>query len=222
MGIPLGLSALTTSLADNLVLDSGVAYKNLNLSLLRAGGATAFSDSIDPANSWTDPNGDTVAPLHLGAFRAGATFALNKSGHNVDAAGKYGNVKGLQRVDSVAPTLQLTLLEVADVATLRDMLGSSDTDAWSGYQELTPGLVVDEDDYIGNIALCASVSGAQDYPMVIVIENALATEMGNITTAHANEAAVQVTFSGNYLLSSPTSPPVHFFVPTSTGSGSGS
>jgi len=215
VSIPVPQSGLRSATPYNLVLDSGVAYKNINMAMLRNGLTTAYTDAINPSNTWTDPNGNTVAPTKLGATRGGTAVDVGKKERPVEFDSRRTNVKGLTRTDDIMPTVKTRLLEVGDVGTLQQILGSYAQTNWTEYQELIPNLVINDSDYIGNIAIVAPVSGSSS-PMVVVLDNAKVINPQAFDMKDKSELTVEVTFTGHSLASNQYAIPIHFFVPTTT------
>lgn len=215
MSIPIPQSGLRTETPYNLVLDAGVVYKNINMTMLRNGLSTAYTDAISSSNTWTDPNGVTVTPTKLGATKGGTAVDCGKKERPVEFDSRRTNVKGLTRTDDIMPTLKTRLLEVGDYNTLAYILGSQTTTDWTTYKELVPTLVISDSDYLGNIAIVAPVAGSS-LPMVVVLENAKVINPQAFDMKDKDELAVEVTFTGHSLASNQYNIPIHFFVPATT------
>jgi hypothetical protein len=216
-GIPLPQSGLRAQTPRNLVLDAGVCYKNINLTHLRSGAPTAFSDAVNPANTWVDPNGVTVSPEKLGATKGGTAFDTGKKDRQVAFDSQRTYVKGMMRVDEIMPTLKTRLLETGDYVTIGMALGSFNEYNWGNYIEMVPKLIVEDTDYIGNVAIVAPVSGS-DLPWVVVLENARVMNSQAFDLKDKDELAVEVTFTGSSLASNQYAIPCHVFSPANTGS----
>jgi hypothetical protein len=215
MSIPVPQSGLRAVTPYNLVLDAGIIYKNINMTQLRNGLASAYQDAINPANTWVDPNGNTVAPALAGATKGGTAVDVGKKERPVMFDSRRTNVKGLTRTDEIAPFIKTRLLEVGDVQVMNYVLGSINKTAWTNYQELVPSLVITDADYIGNIALVAPVSGSS-FPMVVVLENAKVMNPSPFDMKDKDELAVEISFIGHSLASNQYAISIHFFVPTTT------
>ena len=207
-----GLRAVTP---QNLVLDAGVVYKNINLTELRNGTSTAFTDAIDPTSSWVDPNGVTVSPALMGATKGGSTLTIGKKEREVEFDSRRTYVKNMQRVDECYPSMKTRLLEMGDYQSFEMMLGSATATDWTNYFEIVPSLVVRNTDYIGNIALVAPVSGSS-LPIVIVLDNAKVFNPQPLSLQDKSELAVEVEFMGSALASNQYLLPIHVFCPSST------
>lgn len=214
-GIPIGLSGLREESPENLVLDAGAAFKNINMAMLRVGGSDAFANAIDPANTWINYFGLTMTPGTLGATRDGAESNPQKKMRQVKADGMRGPIAGFDRIDEIKPVVKVTLLEWADPETLMAGLGSADmTPRGSEYNEFTPRLVVNDEDYIGNIAIAATKKKSSQ-PVLVVVEYCIAQNAAQIKTKDMDEVAVQIEFEGRYLPTAPYDVPFHQFVPVS-------
>lgn len=213
MPIPLSYSGIRGATPRNLVLDAGAMFENINLEQLRAGGASAFANAINPANTWPDPvTAATLTPAKLGATRTGTTITVGKTERQVELDSRRLPIRGLARIDEVMPGVSTSLVELGDETVLKRTLGTADQDDWDGWVEYTPTLVVQEEDYLGNVAIIATVVG-EDQPMIVVLDNAKVVEVGDFKYEDKNELVVPVKFLGHALPSAPTIVPIHFFLP---------
>lgn len=212
MAIGNGLSGLRAATPYNLVLDAGVIYKNINVTMLQAGGIDAWANAIDPMNTWVDPNGTTVTPEHLGATRGGTTVKLNKDDKPVEFDSRRTNVKGMDRVNMINPQIETSLLEVGVDDIVEMALGAWETTDRTGFKEINPVLLVQDAHYIGNIALAATINGEHN-PMIIVLSNARVVMTGDMSFKDHDEAVFQVTFQGHALASNPLEIPITYFIP---------
>jgi len=212
MAIGNGLSAFREVSPYNVIVDAGVIYKNVNLTELRMGGSTAFANAIDPDNTWVDPNGATVAPALMGLTRGGSRVRLNKEERQVEFDSRRVNIKGMSRIDMINPQISTSVLECGSQDIMELSLGASETTEHIGWREIIPQLYVEDTDYIGNIALCASISGERQ-PIVIVLSNARATEVGEMGFEDKSEAVMELVFTGHALPSAPLAVPIAYFVP---------
>lgn len=213
MPIGNGLSGITANTPYNLILDAGVFYKNINLTELRAGGSDAWANAINPLNTWTDPNGTIVTPTPLGATRGGAKVKLNRDERQVDVDSKRTNIKGFDRINMIDPQISISLLEAGVTDVIQMALGTSERTDWNGWAEIVPQLLVQDTDYIANVALFATISG-EDQPMIIVLSNARVVEVGDMTFQDKNEAVFDVTFRGHSLPTDPLTIPISYFCPS--------
>lgn len=201
------LTGLRADTVRQLVLDAGVLYVNANITdMLSAttGAGIAFSEAIREDNTWVDPNGNTVAPVKLGATRGGTTFSLNKEERQVEVDGRRTNIKGLQRVDMISPMIKTSLIEMADTTTLRRALGSSILTDYQNFETIRPYLYPIDEDYFGNITLFATIAqrvapNGEPLPIAIVLENCRANTVNDISIQDKNEAVLEVELVGHSL-----------------------
>lgn len=186
-------SGLREQSLKRTIFDAGQAWKNINLTALRADDiAGALSDP------WTY-EGVSVTPTPLGATNGGASFNPGKEGREVEIDGVRVPMKGARRISRYAPTLTVNLLELADVETLSIAWGAVDvTETASAFYEVRPRLDIKNSDYLGNIAILATVSeDNQVKPAIIVVENALVIENTEITFEDDNESTIEAVFAGH-------------------------
>lgn len=215
MSIGLPISGLRSVTPQNLVLDAGIMYKNINEAMLQNGLATAFSLAINPVSTWTDPNNVVVTPTKLGATRGGTKVKVGITQRQVDFDSKRSSIKGFDRVDMISPSIDTMLLEFGDYLTAETALGSTLVHNWTTYQEVKPSLVVASLDFIGNIAVIAPVSGSL-LPIVVVLRNARVNSPGELDLKDKSEMAYPVSFTGNSLASDQYNISISFYVPATT------
>lgn len=180
MSLGIGLSGVNANTPNYLVLDSGILYKNIDIDAIR------FTNDINAA---------VAGATMLGATRGGATFSTNKESRQVEIDGLRYPIKGLERIDMYSPQLQVTLIEI-NRDNLGHLMGSYDRTLWGSYEEFSPRLIVEDNDYIENVALFATVAGAQK-EIVVVLKNALMIEGMEMPFEDKNELAIQCTFVGH-------------------------
>lgn len=195
-----GLSGLNCSTPNNLVLDSGVLYFNIDES--------AFTH--DPP--YPDPVTQALAnAIVAGATRGGATFETGKETRHVEVDGMRYPIKGLQRIDGYTPTLQATLLEMS-VANLERLLGSTTRGVAGAFNTLDLSAEISSDDYITNVALLATLSGSDD-PVILVLRNVIMTESASLAFEDKNEVGIEATFTAHVSPCAPYVSPVTLYVP---------
>lgn len=210
--IPLSLSGLRGETPDNLILDAGVAYLNINETLLQVGGSSAFADAINPANTWTDPNGTVVAPTHFGATRGGARCNFGIKERQVVFDSGRIPVKGLARVDEIAPMVRFGMLEVGNGPNISLALGQVTTTTHGFYKMYQPKLIVPANAYVGNLAIFATVSG-ESLPLCFLFLNAKSVERAEFNLVDKNELAPEVSFAAHSLANAAFDVPVHIYMP---------
>jgi len=215
------LSSLRPDSVKNLVLDAGSLWINANIPDMLSATTSAniaFSEAIRLTNTWVDPNGVTVAPRPLGATRGGTTFSINKEERQVEVDGRRTNIKGLQRVDMISPSIKTSLLEMADISTLRLALGSSILTSYQNFDSVRPALYPSDEDYFGNITLFATIAGrvspdGSPLPIVIVMENCRANTISDTPFTDKNEAVLEIELTAHSLDSDAFNIGCQFIVP---------
>lgn len=221
--MPIGssLTGIREGLSEVLVLDSGVMYVNANISDMLSATMSAnyaFDAAINPANTWVDANGTTVAPRKLGATRGGARCSLGKTERQVEVDGRRFNIKGLQRVDMMDAKISCSLLEMADTETLQLAIGSSILTDYENFETVRPYLYPTATDYMGNVTLFATVSGrtsptGEPLPICVVLENCRANSIQEIPFEDKNEAVLQIELTAHALDSDAFTCPMYWIVP---------
>lgn len=221
MSIPLGLTMVKPTTAYNLVIDAGVGYMGVNLPLLRQTGNFLAATAEDAEWEW---RGRMIIPKPLGATKDNTKVMAGRTMRDVALNSLRGPMMGLKRVTNAAPSVETSLAEFGDWETALIALSSGFVEQWPNaltpkYIEITPGLVVQDTDYIPNIAIAASISG-KNQPLLVVIENVLVSDDPELEFKDDDELGVPVKFSGNFSMEQPNDIPIHFFIPVESGSGS--
>lgn len=195
-----GRTGVTPDTANRLILDAGELYANIDLTEL---------EGTDP-----DPVASALASAKkLGATRGGTSFNLGRTFRSVEVDGMRGPTKGFKRREEIAPTLQTTLLEMTKEQFTRFIAGA-DVTVTGSFSKIQGG-PLEAADYISNIALLATYSGSTK-PVIIVLKNVLATDLGEMATQDKNEVAVQVTFGAHFDPATPDEEPWVIYHPTTT------
>lgn len=219
------LSGLRADTPDKLILDAGAVWVNFNVTQYLSAttpAGQALAQATLSTNTWTDPNGSTVAPRKLGATRGGTTITLNKQERQVEADGRRTTIKGFQRVDMIEPRISTSLIEVADYETLKLALGSATVTTYTNFRKVQPTLYPVAADYLGNVVIVATINGAFDplgnpIPVAVVMENARVNNVNDITFTDKSETTMQVEIVAHALASDAFSIPMYVLLPkTST------
>ena len=216
MAIFQNFTGLREETPQNMIFDAGAFIVGLNETALRATGIAA---ALTTAWTW---NGIEVTPVGLGATRGGATFDLQKEERQIEVNGARVPLMKMDRVDSMTPVLSVTLLEMADIVTLRRAMGQATiTRSASGYDEVIPKIDVATTDYIPNVALLTRTSrDDQSKPVIIVVRNAKIVENAPFTFEDPGEMAAEVSFRGASPVTDAFTVPCSVYVPVLEGSGS--
>lgn len=222
------ISGLRDGTQNYLILDAGQMVLNANMALYEddlTPAGYAYAQAINPLNTWTNVDGEVVAPKILGATRGGTTIKLNKTERQVQADGRRTNIKGFQRVDMIDPRISTSLIEVADPDTLQLILGSSFKETLTNFYKIRPALYPKASDYVANITLFATISGAFDpnnldsngdplpIPVAVVYENARVNQVNDIPFSDNNEAAAQLEIVAHALASDSFKIPMYVLLP---------
>jgi len=195
-----GLSGLNCSTPNNLVLDAGALYFNID--------ETAFTHNPP----YDDPVTQALAGATLaGATRGGATFETGKETRHVEVDGMRYPVMGLERIDGYTPTLTVTMIEMS-AANLQRLLGSSTATTLGNFTTIDLSAEIASTDYITNVALVTTLSGSED-PVILVLRNVLMTESASLAFEDKSEAGIEATFTAHVSPCSPYTSPVTLYVP---------
>lgn len=209
-------TGLRADTPQNMVFDVGAFVVGINETALRA---TGLEDALTTDWTW---NGVNVTPTPLGATRGGATFDLQKEERQIEVNGARVPLMRMDRVDSMMPVLTVTLLEMADITTLKYTMGQATvTTTASGFDEVVPSINIATLDYIPNVALLTRTSrDDQTNPVIIVIRNAKIVENAPFQFEDPGEMSAEVSFRGATPVTDPFTVPVSVYVPVVEGSGS--
>ena len=133
----------------------------------------------------------------LGATRGGSTWNLNRTVRTMEADGARGPIRGMRRIESVAPTLQVNVLEMTKANLLRFISGHKVDESSNPTHDVITGKEIDPSDYVKNVALVATVSGEEE-PVIIIIKNALAVGDWSLQLQDKDEATPSITFTAHF------------------------
>lgn len=188
-------SGITSATPKNLLLGAGTVYKNL---------------AWDAATSiWKG----TV----FGATSGGNKLTITPNIVVIDVDGAVVDTKGLTQKQGEAASLEINLVEMSVGALKMAMIGEETTSEATGFTKLKTKAVIEEEDYIDNIAFVGFL--ADDTPIVIIMENALCTSGLELSGKNKEATVIPVTFQPYADNSDDTSQdtlPVFIYYPTST------
>lgn len=184
--MPQGLSGLTDATFQNLILDAGAVYFNIDIDELEEATADDFEDAVAEAIADAVP---------VGATRGGARFNRGLTLREIEADGKLGPTKGLNRRTEVRPVIEVTLLEQT-IENIQRQFPGAVVETAGLWEKITGGPIVD-DTYIDNVALITTF-GEEGRLIVMVVFNALVMESPDFQTEDKNEVATTVAFMGNF------------------------
>jgi len=152
-------SSYNAQTGENLLLGAGCIYSDYGLATEKAIGATA----------------------------GGSTFNCTVKTRDVKCDGLKGLQKGLRFVTDMDITLTTTLLEVTTETLKMALMGNVDSVTNPDYDIITGKYEINENDYLTNVALVATISGEPLKPVIIIISNALATDGLKLVTKDDND-----------------------------------
>ena len=173
MPAPYQRHGITTETVDKFFVDAGAVYINL---------------------------GEEDERL-LGATRGGNSFVLEQDVYEAEIDGSPGPLKGARRIVEVRPRLTTNLIELS-AENIRMAIAGSDLAAYPDDSAATHDVItrsrnIIAADYIKNIALVGTISGA-DEPIIILLKNALQDENFEIGTENRGESVVSLQFTGHF------------------------
>lgn len=161
----------------------------------------AFFVSYDISKSYDD---NVSAGKRVGATQGGGSFTATPNRRPISADGLPENMIGMNEIMYWVPTMNVKMLE-QDANNLKAALGSANiadtTIASAKYKKITPKDHTDEADYLDNVTYAGRIRGS-DFPVLIVLENALNLDAMNWNFADKAETVSDVTFTGHYTIGS--------------------
>lgn len=189
-------SGLTANTAKHLQLDAGAFYKNF----------TVGTDTPE-----------TAAGKLIGATAGGGSFSAVPTIRQIEVDGKKGAVKGFEALDEWVVTLTANVKEITaelmKIALAAGTLATTGTGVPTGYSVVGAGSELSDSDYLENITWIGRLSGSNT-PLIITVNNVLATNGLTLTTADKTEGVIPVTFTGHYTISDLETPPFKIYYPT--------
>jgi hypothetical protein len=136
-----------------------------------------------------------VTELDLGYVR-GATFNENLTIRHIEVDGKKGNVAGDAVVEVVDPTLEVTMMEIDAANLAKVFTGLNVDDTTPAETTVTRKLVIDEADYLTNIAFVGKTKAGK--AVIVKVLNASGEGPVNLAFADKSEVEIPLMFHGNY------------------------
>jgi len=168
---------VSTDTPDRLLIDAGAVY------------TATDGNAGDPDVA----GGGTL----LGATRGGSVFEVNRTIRRMDPDGAKGPVKGFRRVEEVVATLTVNLLEITEENLLKALPGSPDL---SGSTHIVKGAEIDDDDYIGSVAIVGTITGfdGTTKPIICRLLNVLVDGPFSVPMSPKDEAVVSMVFTAHF------------------------
>lgn len=161
---------------------------------------------------------NVTAGRRIGATQGGGTFAANPETHYIAVDGMPENTKGMLVLDGWKPTLNLKMLE-QDAANVRAALGAAKTSSTTldgqAYTKISPTEEFADSDYLENVALATKIKGS-DFPVWIVVYNAVSFGGLSWNFADKSETTTDVTFNAHYSVGEEdeiSAPPFDIYIP---------
>lgn len=174
---------------EHLLLDAGALYKNFGLSDQTRIGATSGGNEFDAKAKIRQIKVDGV---------------------------KAGNAKGLEVIDSVTTTLKCKFLEMTEEILKAALIADVDTVSDPDYDVITGKTIIEDSDYIKNIAWVGTISGRPSVPVIIVIYNALCLDGLQLKAEDSKDNTLDVTFTGHADPTTPKALPYKIYYPKLT------
>ena len=133
----------------------------------------------------------------LGATRGGSQLTIEQEIKDMEVDGARGPVKGGRRITMIKATLTVNFIEHT-LANLKRALAGSDSAVFDvDWDAITRALVIEDSDFLTNIAIVGEVSGDSD-GMAIKLDNALADGNFELTFTDKEEGVVAMTFTAHF------------------------
>lgn len=172
-------TAVTKQTIENLVIDSGVIYKNY----------------VD---------GDNPGTL-LGATRDGNTFNVEREMRTPELDGAKGPVKGLPRLGTETAKITAKFAEFTTELIQAALPGTEVTDKLTHDEIRSIGKIA-LSDYCDNIVIVGEKAGSKE-PVICGVENALSTGGFDLSFVDDDESGFTIEFTGHYEMDDLTKPP---------------
>lgn len=165
------LTGLSGNTLKNMQLDAGVFVKNMT----------------NPAS------GDLTNAKILGATTGGSTFTATPEIRNLfdDVDGARGAYKEGDVIDNWDISFTTTLVELTADNIALALASSTISDNTSGGKTISPGMIIEANDYIDNICWCGTVKGSLK-PIVIEMRNVLNTNGLTLTITDKGKGTVEL------------------------------
>ena len=177
-----------TKTKNHLFLDAGALYKNFGLEDQTRIGATSGGNEFDAKAKVRQISVDGV---------------------------KAANAEGLEVIDSVTTTLKCKFLEITEEILKAALIADIDTSSDTNYDTITGKTIIEDSDYIKNIAWVGTISGSKK-PVIIVIYNALCLDGLQLKAEDSKDNTLEVTFTGHADPTKPQDLPYTIYYPKLT------
>lgn len=149
----------------------------------------------------------------IGATSGGNEFAAKAKIRQIKVDGvKAANAKGLEVIDSVTTTLKCKFLEMTEEILKTSLIANIDTATETDYDVITGKTIIEDSDYLKNVAWVGTISGSQK-PVIIVIENALCLDGLQLKTEDSKDNTLDVTLTAHADPTKPKELPYRIYYP---------
>jgi hypothetical protein len=175
---------VSSSSPDRLLLDAGVVY-------------VGYTSVGSPGTL-------------LGATMGGNIYEVLRTIKDIRPDGSKGPVKGFRRIEDVAATLTVNLIEVTEANLLMALAGSA------AASHVITGAEIDDSDYISKVALLVPVSGFDPTakPLECVLCNCLVEGPFTLDAKPKSEGVLKLVFKAHFSDSDLTTEPFSITYPS--------
>ena len=185
MGAPGYTTGLRQETFENLQLNAGAIFKNVDYSTIANAGA--LKTAIAAARS----GGSGALGDLLGATRGGGSFTVTRDIRQPEVDGRRYGFVGDSFVDSVEAQLSVTLVEITP-DNLLDAFGSAALTGTAPKQTIKLGTAIGTDDYLDNICWVGDLADGRY--VLICLKNALNQADFSLSWSDKNEGTLPVEF----------------------------
>lgn len=187
-------TGVTSSTAENLILDSGAFFKDYDVS----------TDTFETA---------VTAGKLIGATRGGGEFTAIPQIKEVEVDGVLGAVKGLERLTRWDVNLKANVLELSkEVIKMALLAVTDDTTTEIDYDIIEGKTEIEVADYIDNITWVGRLSSSEK-PVIIQVFNTFNQDGFGLTMQDENEGVAALNFKAHFI--DATTKPFKIYYPKS-------
>jgi len=173
-------TGVTSSTAENLILDSGAFFKDYDVS----------TDTFETA---------VTAGKLIGATRGGGEFTALPQIKEVEVDGVPGAVKGLERLTRWDVNLKANVLELSkEVIKMALLAVTDDTTTEIDYDIIEGKTEIEVADYIDNITWVGRLAGSEK-PVIIQVFNTFNQDGFGLTMQDENEGVAALNFKAHFI-----------------------
>lgn len=163
-------SGITKQTTESLLLNAAVLYKGLKY----------------------DPEQKKWSGTLLGATSGGTKVIIKSEYKEIEVDGAIVRVVGLTQKQGEEGSIEANLVEVTADNLKMAIVGKEEESDVEGYTLLKTKALLEDSDYIENIAAVGTLSNGQ--PLIVIMENMLCTSGLEIETKNKDNAVMKVKF----------------------------